>query len=65
MFTDSILALRFFVKVLLETNANINNELNISDVYQSVKYTGLLAKFTWTPLGFIHFACDPMYFTLL
>ena len=27
-------------------NVNISNELNFSDVYRSVNYTGLLAKFT-------------------
>ena len=43
----SILALiRFFVRVLIEIKVNISNELNFSDVYQSVNYTGLLAKFT-------------------
>ena len=38
--------LRFFVKVLIETNVNISNELNISDVYLSVNYIVLQAKFT-------------------
>ena len=37
---------RFFVKVLIEMNENISNELNFSDVYRSVNYIGLLAKFT-------------------
>ena len=46
--------IRYFVNVLIEMNVNINNELNFSDVYRSVNYTGSLAKFTWTPLGFIH-----------
>ena len=39
--------LRFFVKVLIEMNVNISNELNIiSDVYRSVNYIVLQAKFT-------------------
>ena len=38
--------IRFFVKVLLEMDVNISNELNFSDVYQSVNYIGLLAKLT-------------------
>ena len=36
---------RYFVKVLIETNANISNDLNFSDVYRSMNYIGLLAKF--------------------
>ena len=52
--------IRFFVNVLIEMNVNISNELNFSDVYRSVHYTGLLAKFTWTPSGFILFEHDPM-----
>ena len=48
--------IRFSNEVLIETNVNISNELNPSDVYQSVNYIGLLAKFTW----FIHFACNPV-----
>ena len=32
---------------------------------QRVNYIVLLAKFTWTSLGFIHFACDPMEFILM
>ena len=36
----------FFVKVLVERNENISNELNFSDVYQNVNCTGLLGKFT-------------------
>ena len=31
---------------LIEMNVNISNELNFSDVYRSVNYMGLLAKFT-------------------
>ena len=31
----------FFFNVLIEINVNISNELNFSDVYQSVNYTGL------------------------
>ena len=51
---------KIFCKVLFETNVNISNELNFSDVYQSVNYIGLLAKLTRTPLGCIHFACNPV-----
>ena len=36
----------FLVKVLIETNVNISNELHFSDVYRRVNYIGLLAKFT-------------------
>ena len=45
----------------LKMNVNISNELNFSDVYRSVNYNGSLAKFTRNPLGFIHFARDPIY----
>ena len=38
--------IRFFVKILIETNINISNELIFSDVYRSVNYTELLVKFT-------------------
>ena len=39
--------IKFFVKVLIETNVNIiNNELNVSDVYRGVNYIRSLAKFT-------------------
>ena len=38
--------IRFFINVVTEMNVNINNELNFSDVYRSVNYTGSLAKFT-------------------
>ena len=38
-------AYSFFVKVLVESNVNISNELNFSDVYRSVNYIGSLAKF--------------------
>ena len=48
------------MKILIETNVNISNELNFSDVYRSVNYTGSLAKFTSTHSGFIHFVRDPM-----
>ena len=41
-------------------NVNISNDFNFSDVYRIINYIGLLAKFTWTPLGFIHFARGPM-----
>ena len=34
----------FFVKGLIETNVNVSNELNFSDVYPSVNYTGSPAK---------------------
>ena len=56
--------IRFFVKVLIEMNVNISNELNLSDVYQSVNYTGSLpTKVYMNPLGvqgIIHFARNPM-----
>ena len=45
--------IRFFVKILIETNVNISNELILSDGYRSVNYTALLAKLT-------HLARDPM-----
>ena len=38
--------MRFFIKSLIERNVNISIELNFSDVYQSVNYSVLLAKFT-------------------
>ena len=38
--------IKFFVKVLIETNVNISNELNFSKVYRSVNYNGSLAKLT-------------------
>ena len=41
----SRLDLRFFIKVLIETNVNISNELIFSDIYQSVNYIGS-PKFT-------------------
>ena len=44
-FTASILALIFLSKILIETNVNVSNELNFSDVYVR-NYTGSLAKFT-------------------
>ena len=40
--------IRFFIKVLIETNVNISNELNFSDLYRNVSYIGSLAKFTFT-----------------
>ena len=43
-FTASVLAPRLFVKILIETNVKISNELNLSRVYQSVNYTESLAK---------------------
>ena len=46
--------------VLTETNVNISNEFNLCDVYRSVNYSGSLAKFTLTALGFIHFARDQL-----
>ena len=46
-FTASILALfKISVKVLIETNVNISDELDFSDVYRSVNYFGSLAKLT-------------------
>ena len=39
--------IRFFVKVLIETNVNISNELNFSNVYRRVNYLVSLAKLTW------------------
>ena len=44
-----------FVKVLIETNVNISNELNFSDGSQNVNYIGLLEKFTRTSSGFNHY----------
>ena len=38
--------IRFFIKVLIETNINLSNGLNFSVVYRSINYTGSLAKFT-------------------
>ena len=38
--------IRFFDKILIETNVNISDELNFSDVYQSVNYIASLANFT-------------------
>ena len=38
--------IRSFVKVLIETNVNISNELIFSDVYRRVNYIVSLAKFT-------------------
>ena len=38
----------FFVRVLIETNVNLNNGLYFSDVYQSVNYIWALAKLTCT-----------------
>ena len=32
--------IRIFDRVLVETNVNISNELNFSDVYLTVKYMG-------------------------
>ena len=40
--------IRFFIKVLIEKYVNISNELNFSDLYPNVSYTGSLAKFTFT-----------------
>ena len=52
---------RIFVKVLIERNINISNELNFSDVFQSANYIGLIASKVYVnSVGFIHFACDPM-----
>ena len=34
--------------------------INLSDVYRRVNCIGSLAKFKRTPMGLIHFACDPM-----
>ena len=59
-FTVSISAftyLRFFAKVLIETNVNISNQLNFSDGYHSVNYTGSIAKLT---CGLIYFVCNTM-----
>ena len=36
--------MKFFIKVLIETNVNIKNELNFSDVYRSGNYIGSRAK---------------------
>ena len=35
---------KILVKILIETNIKISNELIFSDVYRSVNYTGSLAK---------------------
>ena len=37
---------RYFVKVLIETNVNLSNELILSDVYQGENYIGSRAKCT-------------------
>ena len=36
--------IRFLVNFFIEMNVNINNELNFSDVYRSVNYIVLHAK---------------------
>ena len=41
-------------------NVNISNELNFYEVHESVNLSGSLAKFSYAPLGLIHFACDPL-----
>ena len=48
MYTPSFFSayINFFVKVLIETNAQISNEHNLSDVYRSVNHDRSLAKFT-------------------
>ena len=38
--------IRFFAKVLIETNVNISKELIFSSLFQSVNYIESLAKFT-------------------
>ena len=41
LYCFNFIAYKFFiVKVLIETNVNISNELNSSDVYRSVNYIG-------------------------
>ena len=52
--------IRFFDKILIETNVNISIALNISVVYRSVNCFGSQAKFSRTLLGFIDFARDPV-----
>ena len=52
--------IKLFIKVFTKTYVNISNELNFSDIYQSVNYIGSLRKFTGTPSGFIHSASDSM-----
>ena len=42
------------------TNDVVSFEQPGPDVYWSVNYIWSLAKFTWTPSGFIHFAHDPI-----
>ena len=37
---------KIFVKVLIETNVNISNELNFSDISRSVNYIGSIANTT-------------------
>ena len=43
--------IRFF-RILIETNVNISNELNFSDIYRSVNYNGSPEKLTWAPCSF-------------
>ena len=38
--------IRFFIKGLIDTNVNISNELNFSDVYRSVNYIGSLGVYS-------------------
>ena len=52
----------FFNKQYREMNVNISNEFDFSDVHGAMNHCGSLAKLTQTPLGFIHFAHDPLWF---
>ena len=60
-FLDSILAfMQDFHQILRRNECKYKQWIYFSDVYRIINYTGSLAKFTWTPLGFIHFARDPV-----
>ena len=39
--------IKFFVKVFTETNVNISNELDLSDIFSSLNDIVSLAKFTF------------------
>ena len=53
--------IRFFFKVLIERNVDMSNDLNFSDVFRGVNYTGSLAIFTGTHSEVsVNFASDPM-----
>ena len=65
--------IRSYVRILSETNVNINNELIFLYINQSVNYIGSLAKCKLQSIaskiymrlsGFIYFVYDPVKFTL-